>query len=88
MAATEAGWLHQQDANTPVWQVSLNHSTRLLNAKLQRRLGTNQGVWASSLGISENVIPDITTDAFIETYHRNNVLVGAGDRIYVRFNCP
>ena len=88
MPITEGGWLHQQDANTPVWQVSLSHSTRLLNDMVQRRLGTNQGVWASSLGIQQNVIPDVTTDEFIEWYHRNNVLVGAGDRIYLRFECP
>lgn len=86
--ATEDGWLRQQDADTPVWQVSINHSTRLLNSKILRRLGTNQAVWASSLGLSENVIPDVTTDEFIENYHRNNVLVGAGDRIYLRFTCP
>jgi len=86
--ATEGGWLSQQDANTSVWQVALNHSTRLLNEMIQRRLGTNQAVWAASLGINQNTIPDVTTDEFIERYHRNNLLVGAGDRIYLRFTCP
>ncbi len=85
---TEGGWLLPQDANTSVWQVSLSRSTRLLNNMVQRRLGTDRSVWASMLGIRENVIPDITTDSFIEQYHYNNVLVGAGDRIYLRFNCP
>ena len=88
MPITEGGWLRQQDANTTVWQVTLSHSTRLLNVLVQRRLGTNQGVWASSLGIQQNVIPDVTTDEFIEWYHRNNVLVGAGDRVFLRFECP
>lgn len=88
MPVTEGGWLRQQDANTPVWQVALGHSTRMLNSKILRRLGTNQAVWASSLGISSNVIPDVTTDEFVEQYHRNNVMVGAGDRIYFRFLCP
>ena len=84
---TEGGWLLPQDADTAVWQVSLSRSTRLLNSMVQRRLGTDRAVWASMLGIQENVIPDITTDSFIEQYHRNNVLVGAGDRIYLRFAC-
>jgi hypothetical protein len=86
--ATEGGWLSQADANTPVWQIALGRSTRLLNDMVARRMGTNQAVWASTLGIQQNVIPDISTDEFIERYHRNNLLVGAGDRIYLRFACP
>ena len=86
--ATEDGWLQLKDADTPVWHISLRRSTRLLNAMVRRRLPANPGVWASSLGINRNVIPDVTTDEFIAQYHRQDVLVGAGDRIYLRFSCP
>lgn len=87
MPATADGWLRRQDAETPVWQVSPTHSTRLLNDMIQRRLGTNRAVWAQVLGINENTIPDVTTDEFIRFYNRDDVLVGAGDQIQVRFNC-
>lgn len=85
--ATTDGWLHQADADTPVWQVSPTRSTRLLNERLQRRLTSNRAVWAQVLGINENTIPDVTTDAFIYSYSRQDVLVGAGDHLLLRFNC-
>jgi hypothetical protein len=67
--------------------VSATRSTRLLNMTLQRRLGTNRGVWAQKLGIHENIIPDPTTDEFIQTYNQRDVLVGAGDRMRLRLYC-
>lgn len=86
--ATPDGWLHQSDANTPVWGVSLTRSTRLLNERIQRRLGTNRAVWAQILGMNENTIPDPTTDEFIADYNRHDVLIGAGDRIQLQLSCP
>ncbi len=86
--ATPDGWLRQSDRNSPDWQVNANHSTRLLNEKIQRRLGSNRAVWASVLGINENIIPNPTSDAFIVQYNRNDVLVGAGDSILLRLRCP
>lgn len=86
--ATVDGWLRQGDQNTPVWHVDLNHSTRLLNDKIQQRLGANRAVWASVLGINENTIPDPTSDEFIEQYNRRDVLVGAGDTLTLKWVCP
>ena len=85
---TPDGWLRQTERNTPVWQLNPNHSTRLLNEKIQRRLGADRTVWASVLGINENVIPNPTSDAFMIRYNKNDVLVGAGDRIGLRLICP
>lgn len=85
--ATVDGWLHQSDADTPVWHVSLGRSTRLLNMMIQRRLGPDQTVWAQILGIHENVIPDPSTDEFIQQYNRHDVLVGAGDRLQLQLRC-
>jgi hypothetical protein len=87
MPATDDGWLRRQDAGTPVWQVSPTHSTRLLNEMIQRRLGTDRTVWAQVLGINANTIPDVTTDDFMQSYNRNDVLLGAGDRVELRFSC-
>lgn len=86
--ATPDGWLRQTDRNTPVWQVNPNHSTRLLNQKIERRLGSNRAVWASVLGINENVIPNPTSDAFMAHYNQHDVLVGAGDTLKLQFVCP
>jgi hypothetical protein len=85
---TSDGWLRQPDENSPIWLVSAERSTRLLNMALQRRLGTNRAVWAQRLGIYENIIPDPTTDEFIDAYHRNDVLAGAGDRLRLKLVCP
>lgn len=85
---TQDGWLRQADQNTPVWQVNPNHSTRLLNQRIQQRLGSNRAVWASVLGINENFIPNPTSDDFMVRYNRNDVLVGAGDTLKLQLNCP
>lgn len=87
MPATTDGWLRQSDVMGPVWQISPTRSTRLLNEIIQRRLGSNRAVWAQILGINENTIPDVTTDEFMHLYNRQDVLVGAGDRIQVLFTC-
>lgn len=86
--ATEDGWLHQADANSAVWKVAADRSTRLLNMMLRRRLGYNRAVWAQILGIRENVIPNPDTDEFIYNYHQRDVLVGAGDHLTLRTVCP
>lgn len=85
---TQDGWLRQTDQNTLVWQVNPNHSTRLLNQRIQQRLGSDRAVWASVLGINENFIPNPTSDAFMVRYNRNDVLVGAGDTLKLQLNCP
>jgi hypothetical protein len=85
--ATPDGWLHQEDAGTPVWHVALNRSTRLLNMMIERRLGSNRAVWAQILGIHENTIPDPSTDEFMGWYNRHDVLVGAGDQLQLRMQC-
>lgn len=85
--ATPDGWLRQTDADTEVWKISPTRSTRLLNTRVQGRLGTNRALWAQMLGINQNVIPDPGTDEFIRTYNRNDVLVGAGDRLKLWFLC-
>lgn len=85
--ATPDGWLRQTDADTDVWRVSPTRSTRLLNTRVQGRLGTNRALWAQMLGINQNIIPDPGTDEFIRTYNRNDVLVGAGDRLKLWFLC-
>lgn len=86
--ATTDGWLRQQDADTGIWYVSQTRSTRLLNDRLQRRLGTDRAVWAQILGIHENVIPDPSSDAFMIHYNRHDVLAGAGDIIQLNLACP
>lgn len=85
--ATPDGWLRQTDADTDVWKISPTRSTRLLNTRVQGRLGTNRALWAQMLGINQNIIPDPGTDEFIRTYNRNDVLVGAGDRLKLWFLC-
>jgi hypothetical protein len=85
---TQDGWLRQTDQNTSVWQVNPNHSTRLLNQRIQQRLGSDRAVWASVLGINENFIPNPNSDAFMVRYNRNDVLVGAGDTLKLQLNCP
>lgn len=86
--ATTDGWLSQTDAGGAVWQVSPTRSTRLLNEKIERRLGSNRAVWAQIIGLNENTIPDVTTNEFIQSYHRHEVLVGVGDEILMHFTCP
>lgn len=85
--ATVDGWLRQSDADTPVWHVSLQRSTRLLTMKIQRRLGADRAVWAQVLGIHRNMIPNPSTDEFMQTYNRHDVLVGAGDRLQLQLGC-
>jgi hypothetical protein len=88
MPATPDGWLQPSDADTSVWHVSPTRSTRLLTERIQRRLGTNRAVWAQILGINENIIPDPSTDEFMVTYNRHDVLAGAGDTLQLTLSCP
>lgn len=88
MAATPDGWLKPDDAGTSAWQPTANRSTRLLNQRIMRRLGSDQAVWGQILGIRGNRIPDPTTDRFMVEYHRHDLLMGAGDRIQLRLGCP
>ncbi len=87
MADTEDGWLDRADTGH-AWEATPNHSTRLLNQKLMRRLGTDRAVWGQILGIRGNHIPDPTTDQFIVDYHARDVLLGAGDVLRLRLGCP
>lgn len=85
--ATPDGWLSLHEQNTDVWRINPNHSTRLLNQKIEQRLGSSRAVWVSVLGINENTIPDPTSDAFMIRYNRNDVMVGAGDSLKLRIDC-
>ncbi|HEY9687129.1 MAG TPA: hypothetical protein V6C52_09160 [Coleofasciculaceae cyanobacterium] len=87
MVNTSDGWLHQQDANTAIWQLAPNRSTRLLNQKIMQRLGTDRTVWAQILGINSSFIPDPSTDTFMQDYNRHDVLVGTGDLLQLRTGC-
>ncbi|WP_373530970.1 hypothetical protein [Vampirovibrio sp.] len=85
---TPDGWLRQTDENTNSWTVSPLRSTRLLNQKIQQRLGSDRAVWASVLGLNQNTIPAVESDRFMRDYNRNDVMVGAGDRLQLQLLCP
>lgn len=85
---TSDGWLRLADQNTDSWTVSPNRSTRLLNQKIQQRLGSNRAVWASVLGMNQNTIPQVDSDHFMKNYNRNDVMVGTGDTLKLQFICP
>ncbi len=87
MAATGDGWLHQENADTSVWHLALDRSTRMLNNTVRARLGPDPSVWAQILGLNTSGIPDVSTDEFIWDYHRREVLIGAGDVILLRPKC-
>lgn len=86
--ATPDGWLRQGDRNTTVWRPSPTRSTRLLNQKVEQRLGSNRAVWASVLGMNQNTIPQVNSDDFMAQYNKNDVMVGAGDSLKLRRSCP
>jgi hypothetical protein len=85
---TPDGWLRLTNQNTDSWRVSPKRSTRLLNQKIQQRLGSNRAVWASVLGMNQNTIPQVDSDNFMQDYNRNDVMVGAGDTLKLQFICP
>lgn len=84
---TPDGWLSLSDGVLSVWTVTPQHSTRLLNTMIRRRLPSDRAVWSQALGLNTSGIPDPDTDEFIQEYNRHDVLLGAGDRLRVRV-CP
>lgn len=82
---TPNGWLTQVDGIIPAVKSMPGHSTRILNNIVRRRLPADRAVWNQALGINTNDIPDPSTDEFMQTYNKHDVLLGAGDFLRLRY---
>lgn len=61
------------------------HSYESLKGKLAKTLGADQSVYNQRLKVNSSQTGDYRKDAFIQTFHKNAVLVGSGDQLRLKF---